>query len=146
LWNVYLSGNEKVGAMNISDAAAETGLPPKTIRYYEDIGLLRPARRDNGYRAYGGGDIHRLRFLQRARSLGFSVEDCRTLLSLYSDHNRASSEVKAIAARHLDSIRRKIAELRSLERTLGALVEACHGDALPHCPILDGLAEERQAR
>ncbi len=128
--------------MNISNAAAETGLPPKTIRYYEDIGLLRPARRANGYRAYGSDDIHRLRFLQRARSLGFSVEDCRTLLSLYADHDRASAEVKAIATRHLAAIRHKIAELKSLERTLGGLVEACHGDALPDCPILDELAED----
>lgn len=128
--------------MNISNAAAETGLPPKTIRYYEDIGLLRPARRSNGYRSYDADDIHRLRFLQRARSLGFSVEDCRTLLSLYSDRSRASSDVRAIAVRHLEAIRRKIAELRSLEGTLSRLVNACHGDELPGCPILDELAEE----
>jgi MerR family transcriptional regulator, copper efflux regulator len=128
--------------MNISQAATETGLPPKTIRYYEDIGLLSPARQANGYRSYGGVDIHRLRFLQRARSLGFSVEDCRTLLSLYGDQDRASAEVKAIALRHLDSVRRKIAELKSLEKTLSGLVHACHGDALPDCPILDELAEE----
>jgi MerR family transcriptional regulator, copper efflux regulator len=127
--------------MNISTAAAKTGLPPKTIRYYEDIGLIDPARRPNGYRAYDGEDIHRLRFIQRARSLGFSVEDCRTLLSLYADDGRASAEVKAISSRHLAAIRRKIAELRSLEATLSRLVEACHGDALPDCPILDDLAE-----
>lgn len=132
--------------MNISLAAAETGLPPKTIRYYEDIGLLRPARRANGYRSYDEDDLHRLRFLQRARSLGFSVEDCRTLLSLYSDRGRASSDVRAIAVRHLGAVRRKIAELRSLERTLDKLVRACHGDALPDCPILDELAEEAWER
>jgi len=127
--------------MNISDAAAETGLPPKTIRYYEDIGLVSPMRRPNGYRAYDGDDIHRLRFLQRARSLGFSVEDCRALLSLYADDGRASAEVKAIASRHLTAIRRKIAELKSLEGTLSGLIESCHGDSLPDCPILDDLAE-----
>ena len=127
--------------MNISDAAAETGLPPKTIRYYEDIGLVSPMRRPNGYRAYDGDDIHRLRFLQRARSLGFSVRDCRALLSLYADDGRASAEVRAIASRHLAAIRRKIAELKSLEATLSGLIEACHGDALPDCPILDDLAE-----
>ncbi len=127
--------------MNISDAAAETGLPPKTIRYYEDIGLVSPMRQSNGYRAYDGDDIHRLRFLQRARSLGFSVEDCRALLSLYADDGRASAEVKSIASRHLAAIRRKIVELKSLEATLGGLIEACHGDALPDCPILDDLAE-----
>ena len=127
--------------MNISEAAAETGLPPKTIRYYEDIGLVAPMRRPNGYRAYDGDDIHRLRFLQRARSLGFSVEDCRALLSLYADDGRASAEVKAIATRHLAAIRRKIAELKSLEATLSGLIAACHGDSLPDCPILDDLAE-----
>ncbi len=127
--------------MNISDAAAETGLPPKTIRYYEDIGLVSPTRRPNGYRAYDGDDIHRLRFMQRARSLGFSVQDCRALLSLYADDGRASAEVRAIASRHLAAIRRKIAELKSLEATLSGLIEACHGDALPDCPILDDLAE-----
>ncbi len=132
--------------MNISQAAAGSGLPPKTIRYYESIGLLQPARRSNGYRAYGEDDVQRLRFVQRARSLGFSVEDCRTLLSLYGNDGRASAEVKKLAVRHLDAIRGKIAELRSLEKTLGALVEACHGDNLPDCPILDELAEEGHKR
>ena len=132
--------------MNISAAATETGLPPKTIRYYEDIGLLRPRRRANGYRSYGEDDLHRLRFLQRARSLGFSIEDCRALLSLYSDRSRASSDVKSVAVRHLEATRRKIAELKSLEKTLGKLVHACHGDELPDCPILDELSEEAPER
>lgn len=127
--------------MNISDAADASGLAPKTIRYYEDIGLIRPARRGNGYRHYGDRDVHRLRFLQRARSLGFSVKDCRLLLSLYEDRERSSSEVKSIATAHLAAVRRKIRELEGLARTLDHLVEACHGDHRPDCPILDELAE-----
>jgi DNA-binding transcriptional MerR regulator len=83
--------------MNIGVASEKSGLPSKTIRYYEDIGLVRPARTDNGYRDYSVADIHRLRFLQRSRSLGFSVDECRQLLSLYHDRNRESADVKAIA-------------------------------------------------
>jgi len=126
--------------MNIGDAAARSGLPTKTIRYYEDIGLLRPDRAGNGYRDYSSADVHRLRFLQRARGLGFSVEECRQLLSLYGDSHRESAEVKAIAEGKLAEIDRKIAALKSLRATLGHLVEACHGDHRPECPILDGLS------
>jgi Cu(I)-responsive transcriptional regulator len=126
--------------MNISDAANECGLPAKTIRYYEDIGLVTPGRLENGYRDYGEDDLHKLRFLQRARGLGFSVEDCRVLLSLYEDRNRASADVKQIAKTHLAEIERKIAELQSLQKTLSHLVHACHGDDRPHCPIINDLA------
>lgn len=126
--------------MNISDAAAECGLPAKTIRYYEEIGLVTPGRLANGYRDYGKEDLHKLRFLQRARGLGFSVEDCRVLLSLYEDRNRASADVKNIARAHLRDIERKIAELQSLQQTLAHLVDACHGDDRPHCPIINDLA------
>lgn len=126
--------------MNIGTAARQTGLPPKTIRYYEEIGLLKADRASNGYRDYSTEDIHRLRFVQRARSLGFSVEECRQLLSLYSDRDRASADVKAIAQEKLGEIDRKIAELTSLRRMLGHLVTTCHGDARPDCPILDGLS------
>jgi Cu(I)-responsive transcriptional regulator len=126
--------------MNISDAATQCGLPAKTIRYYEDIGLVTPGRLGNGYRDYSENDLHKLRFLQRARSLGFSVEDCRVLLSLYEDHNRASADVKEIAKTHLTEIERKIAELQSLQKTLSELVHACHGDDRPHCPIINDLA------
>ena len=126
--------------MNIGDAAERSGLPAKTIRYHEDIRLLKPARGDNGYRDYSAEDVHRLRFLQRARSLGFSVEECRQLLSLYGDRDRSSADVKAIAEAKLTEIDRKIAELMGLRRTLQHLVHSCHGDERPDCPILDGLA------
>ncbi|OSQ37977.1 Cu(I)-responsive transcriptional regulator [Thalassospira mesophila] len=128
--------------MNISDAAQDCGLPAKTIRYYEEIGLVRPGRRANGYRDYNEQDLHKLRFLQRSRGLGFSVEDCRTLLSLYEDHNRASADVRQIAKAHLDDIDRKIAELKSLQTTLRHLVHQCHGDDRPDCPIIEDLARQ----
>ncbi|MBS3979749.1 MAG: Cu(I)-responsive transcriptional regulator [Rhodobacteraceae bacterium] len=126
--------------MSIGTAARQSGLPPKTIRYYEDIGLLTADRAANGYRDYSSEDVHRLRFVQRSRSLGFSVEECRQLLSLYTDRDRASADVKAIATEKLGEIDRKIAELTGLLEMLGHLVENCHGDARPDCPIIDGLS------
>ncbi|RFC65830.1 Cu(I)-responsive transcriptional regulator [Mesorhizobium denitrificans] len=126
--------------MNIGDAAERSGLPAKTIRYYEDIGLLKPDRAGNGYRDYSTADLHRLRFLQRARSLGFSVEECRQLLSLYGDTRRESADVKAIATAKLDDIDRKIRELTGLQVMLRQLVDSCHGDHRPDCPIIDGLS------
>ncbi|MEW5422973.1 Cu(I)-responsive transcriptional regulator [Amorphus sp. 3PC139-8] len=126
--------------MNIGDVAATTGLPAKTIRYYEDIGLVRPARGENGYRDFSQRDAHKLAFLGRARSLGFSIEDCRTLLSLYEDHSRASADVKDLARQHLVRIATKIAELEAMRGTLEDLVTRCHGDDRPDCPILDDLA------
>ncbi|MCO5081330.1 MAG: Cu(I)-responsive transcriptional regulator [Rhizobiaceae bacterium] len=126
--------------MNIGTAAARSGLPAKTIRYYEDIGLLKPDRALNGYRDYSAADVHRLRFLQRARGLGFSVEECRQLLSLYGDAHRESAEVKAIALARLEDIDRKITELSALRTMLRHLVDNCHGDHRPECPIIDGLA------
>lgn len=128
--------------MNIGIASEKSGLPSKTIRYYEDIGLLRPARTDNGYRDYSTADIHRLRFLQRSRSLGFSVDECRQLLSLYHDKERESVDVKALAEAKLVEIDRKIAELAGLRHLLHHLVEHCHGDERPECPIIDELAGE----
>ncbi|MEQ8504885.1 MAG: Cu(I)-responsive transcriptional regulator [Rhodospirillales bacterium] len=126
--------------MNIGDAARLSGLPAKTIRYYEDIALVVPKRSDNGYRAYSANDVHKLQFVQRARGLGFPIEHCRTLLSLYEDQNRASADVKAIAAEHLTEIEAKIEELKALRKTLKHLVDNCHGDDRPSCPIIDGLA------
>jgi MerR family copper efflux transcriptional regulator len=126
--------------MNIGAVSDKSGLPAKTIRYYEDIGLISPDRRDNGYRDYSMDDVHRLRFLQRSRSLGFSVEECRQLLSLYSDRDRESAEVKAIAATKLGEIERKIIELQGLRDMLKHLVASCHGDDRPECPIIDGLS------
>jgi len=128
--------------MNIGEAAQRSGLPPKTIRYYEDIGLLQPARRANGFRDYGDKDVHELRFIARARGLGFSVEECRHLLGLYRDTGRASAEVRETAAAHIATVRSKIAELKSMERTLSSLIERCAGDSRPDCPILESLSGE----
>ena len=128
--------------MNIGAASARSGLPEKTIRYYEEIGLIVPARRDNGYREYGERDLHVLRFLHRARSLGFSIDDCRSLLSLYHDRERASADVKRLAERRLAEIDGKIRELQSIKRTLSHLAHNCQGDERPDCPILDDLAGE----
>ncbi|KAF0170850.1 MAG: MerR family transcriptional regulator [Rhodobacteraceae bacterium] len=126
--------------MNISQVAQASGLPAKTIRYYEEIGLIRPMRGENGYRAFRDSDLHKLAFLGRARSLGFSIEECRALLALYEDRDRASGDVKALAVGHLARIRVKIAELHAMEATLAELIDACSGDARPDCPILSGLA------
>ena len=131
--------------MKIGDVADASGLSAKTIRYYEDIGLVRPERGENGYRDFGGADVHKLRFLARARSLGFSISDCRTLLSLYEDRSRASADVKALAEAHLCRVDRKIAELEGLRGTLRHLVMQCHGDERPECPILDDLAGPKAA-
>ena len=126
--------------MNISEVAARAGLPAKTIRYYEEIGLIRPLRGATGYRAFRDSDLHKLAFLGRARGLGFSIEECRMLLALYDDRSRASADVKALALTHLADMERKIAELRAMQATLQALVTACAGDQRPDCPILTGLA------
>ncbi len=126
--------------MNIGSAAEQANLPPKTIRYYEDIDLVRPARSENGYRDYSEADVHRLKFLQRARSLGFTIDECRLLLSLYNDENRASADVKAIAEAKIIEVDRKIAELQGLRATLSTLARSCHGDSRPDCPIIDDLA------
>nr|WP_309502660.1 Cu(I)-responsive transcriptional regulator [uncultured Roseovarius sp.] len=127
--------------MNIGDAAARTGLPPKTIRYYEEIGLIRPARGNSGYRDFSDADVHKLAFLGRARALGFSIEDCRTLLGLYEDESRSSADVKRLARSHLTQIEDKIAALQSMRATLSHLVDACAGDERPDCPILRDLAD-----
>lgn len=128
--------------MNIGAAAERSGLPAKTIRYYEDIGLLRASRALNGYRDYTDDDVHRLKFLQRARSLGFSVEECRQLLSLYADKERESADVKALACQKLEEIDLKIAQLQGLRTLLSHLIANCHGDNRPDCPIIDDLAGE----
>lgn len=127
--------------MNIGEVAGKAGLPAKTIRYYEEIGLVTPARDANGYRAFRETDVHKLAFLARARALGFSIEDCRTLLALYEDDTRASADVRRVAREHLARIDDKIAQLMAMRDTLGDLVESCHGDGRPDCPILKDLAE-----
>ena len=126
--------------MNIGEAAEQSGLPTKTIRYYEEIGLVSPGRASNGYRDYSVNDVHQLAFVQRARSLGFSIEECKLLLSLYRDDHRASADVKALATRKIQEIDQKINELISLKDTLTNLANNCHGDSKPDCPILDDLA------
>jgi Cu(I)-responsive transcriptional regulator len=129
--------------MNIGEAGRRSGLPAKTIRYYEDIGLIAPARRANGFRDYDDNDVNNLRFLARARGLGFSVEECRHLLQLYGDKSRPSAEVRALAAHHIEEIRAKIAELQAMEATLSRLVDSCAGNERPECPILEDLAGTR---
>lgn len=126
--------------MNIGDAATKCGLPAKTIRYYEDIGLISPDRTCNGYRDFSEDHLHKLSFVQRARSLGFTVAECRALLSLYEDRDRASADVKTMARAHLATIVEKIKALQAMQATLSELVDKCHGDNRPDCPILDGLA------
>jgi Cu(I)-responsive transcriptional regulator len=126
--------------MNIGEVARRAGLPAKTIRYYEDIGLVTPVRSANGYRAFRESDIHKLAFLGRARALGFTIEDCRTLLALWEDKNRASADVRRLAVGHLDRIEEKIAALQAMRDTLKDLVRTCQGDNRPDCPILRDLA------
>ncbi|ATG34347.1 HTH-type transcriptional regulator [Phaeobacter piscinae] len=127
--------------MNIGDVASRSGLPAKTIRYYEDIGLIKPRRSDNGYRCFAETDLHKLAFLGRARALGFTIEDCRTLLALYEDESRASADVKQLAQEHLDKINIKIADLEAMRDTLSELVTCCAGDNRPECPILRDLSQ-----
>lgn len=127
--------------MNIGTAARQSGVPSKTIRYYESVGLIEAADRSTaGYRVYDKQDVETLRFVQRARSLGFSVEEVGSLLALWRDRSRSSAEVKAMAEHRLADIERKIAELAEMRETLRHLMERCHGDARPECPILQGLA------
>ena len=127
--------------MNIGEAARRSGVAAKTIRYYESIGLISPASRSaSGYRVYGDGDVRTLLFIQRARGLGFSVEDVGNLLALWKNKQRASQEVKALAARHVDRIDEKLAELTGMRATLVDLMARCQGDSRPDCPILADLA------
>lgn len=126
--------------MNISDVAKRAGVPAKTIRYYEDIGLIKPLRDGNGYRAFRDSDMHKLAFLGRARALGFTIENCRALLALWEDKSRASADVRTIAKDHLKQIEAKIADLSAMRDTLSDLVRTCAGDKRPDCPILSSLA------
>jgi len=128
------------GTMTISEAAARTGVPPKTIRFYEEAGIIKPAARgDNRYRVYRDADVHTLRFIHRARGLGFPLKDVAALLALYRDRGRASRQVKRLALQHAAELDRKIAEMTAIRNTIFALAEQCHGDQRPECPILDEL-------
>ena len=129
--------------MQIGTVADRSGVSAKAIRYYESIGLIRAASRSHsGYRIYGEHDLRTLHFIQRARSLGFTVAEVGALLALWRDTGRHSAQVKALAGRHVEDIDRKIAELGGLRDTLTDLIERCHGDDRPDCPILDDLAGE----
>ena len=132
--------------MNIGTVAQRTGLSAKTIRYYEAVGLVAASGRTaSGYRAYSQEDVRLLQLVARARSLGFSIEDCRGLLGLYRDQRRASADVKALALARIGEMERKIGELQAMKATLQELVGRCHGDRRPDCPILDDLAESAVA-
>ncbi|ASJ76866.1 Cu(I)-responsive transcriptional regulator [Granulosicoccus antarcticus] len=126
--------------MNIGSASKQSSIPSKTIRYYEDVGLIKPLRDTNGYRDFNEQDVHKLNFLGRARALGFTIEDCRGLLGLWEDHSRASADVKEIARGHLSLIDAKIKDLSGMRDTLSHLVDTCNGDERPGCPIIEKLA------
>ncbi|MGK5078398.1 Cu(I)-responsive transcriptional regulator [Janthinobacterium sp. HLX7-2] len=126
--------------MNIGQAASETGVSAKMIRYYESISLLKPsARSDAGYRIYTPNDLHALRFIRRGRGLGFSLEQIRELLSLWQNDQRASADVKGIAQAHVADLNKRIAELTEMRDTLAHLAQSCHGDDKPDCAILQNL-------
>ncbi len=128
-------------ALTIGEAAKASGVSAKMIRHYESIGLIGAARRtDSGYRLYSGQDVHVLRFVHRARALGFSLERIGVLLSLWQNKRRASADVRALARSHIAELDRKIAEMQAMRRTLEALAASCHGDARSDCPILDDLS------
>lgn len=129
--------------MNIGRAAKISGVSTKMIRYYEQTGLIpKAARHDSGYRDYDDADVHRLRFIRRARDLGFTVEQIGELLGLWSDRGRASADVKAFALGHIERLREKMTEIEEMVRPLETLADRCHGDERPDCPIIEGLAEK----
>lgn len=132
--------------MNIGLVAKQTNIPAKTIRYYEEIGLITADRKDNGYRDYSDAQVAALTFLARARSLGFTINECRSLLSLYADPARASADVRAITLQHLTAVDQKIIELNAMRTTLAELVTACQGGDRPDCPILADLAGQTSQR
>ena len=131
--------------MNIGEAAAASGVSAKMLRYYESIGLLPPPPRTaSGYRIYRDEDVHVLRFIRRARDLGFSIEETGALIALWRDKSRASADVKALAMRHVAALEEKIAALEAMRATLRHLADHCHGDARPDCPIIEDIAGGRR--
>ena len=133
-----------ISGITIGAAARQSGVSAKMIRHYEAIGLLARAQRTMaGYRVYGEENVHSLRFIHRARSLGFSLEDIRELLALWRNRRRSSAQVKALAMSHVVELERRITEMQAMVRTLSHLARNCHGDNRPDCPILDDLAEAK---
>ena len=127
--------------MNIGEAAKRSGVTAKMIRHYEALGLVKQARRtDSGYRVYDAPEVHTLRFIRRARDLGFSIKEIQHLVGLWQNRRRASADVRRIAQTHITALDAKIAELQAMRRALEQLVHNCHGDHRPDCPILDDLA------
>ena len=132
--------------INIGILSRHAEISAKTIRYYESVGVMpEPARGGNGYRQYTEMDLETLRFIRRARDLGFSVKEVGDLMKLWHDRSRASADVKAIALNHIDEIEQRISKLKSIRRTLINLTERCHGDDRPDCPILDDLVRGESA-
>jgi len=130
------------GLMDIGHAAAASGVSVKMVRHYEAIGLLpKVARTFANYRLYGPNEVHVLRFIRRARALGFSMDEIKELLSLWQNKSRSSAAVKKIAGKHLEELKRKIAELKEMADVLEHLTHHCHGDSRPDCPILDDLSQ-----
>ena len=128
--------------MNIGDAANASGVSAKMIRYYEEVGLITPpARNANGYRSYGKSNIHELKFIRRARDLGFTVEQISGLMHLWRDRSRASADVKRIALEHVAALEAKRREIEEMANTLKHLAANCHGDGRPDCPIIETLAD-----
>lgn len=127
--------------MSIGEAARRAGVSARMLRHYESLGLLpHVARTDNGYRQYSAADVHVLRFIRRSRDLGFSMEEITTLLGLWQDQERTSASVKQIAQAHIETLEQRIAAMQAMQRSLQTLVQCCHGDDRPDCPILDDLA------
>jgi Cu(I)-responsive transcriptional regulator len=138
-----LADAKRAGFLNIGEASKASGVSAKMIRHYESLGLLREARRTYaGYRIYDENDIHTLRFVRRARDLGFPMKDIEQLLGLWRNRRRSSRDVRRVAQRHIIELEQKIEELQAMKRTLEQLVLDCHGDHRPDCPILDDLAAE----
>ncbi len=131
--------------MNIGDVAHRTGLPAKTIRYYEDIGLVRADRKPNGYRDYSEDQLKTLSFVARSRSLGFSIDECRRLLAFNADSDRSCADVKRLTVSHIGELEVKLRELTEMHANLVALVDKCKGDRQPDCPIIDFLAGDKAA-
>jgi Cu(I)-responsive transcriptional regulator len=139
-----LAEARRAGFLNIGEAASRSGVSAKMIRHYESQGLIKNARRtDAGYRLYDAADVHTLQFVRRARGLGFSMKEVAHLLGLWQNRRRSSGDVRRVAQRHISDLEQKIDELQSMKRTLEGLVQRCHGDQRPDCPILEDLAGDR---